>query len=178
MRGANASIHPRFIIISVLKGGDQVPRGPSTGYEFGVTKNQAKAAIMMANDKTNEEIYEEIFGVTALSSYGDKQRAAKTLNRWKKLNGFQECFRAEVRNMGMPIISKAIQRLVRQLDSENEWIVNKAANDLISKYMPHVMGEDSNEVVIRVEGMPEIGIPEQDELIVVDEPVGLPGDTE
>jgi hypothetical protein len=66
------------------------------------------------------------------------------------------------------LYSRSLQVLDKQLDldpksAKEGWLANKAANDIINKYHDSVMGVNSNEVVVRVEGMPTLGKPEDAE---------------
>ena len=143
-------------------------------FGFGLTRNQTKAAKMLANDCSKDEIFEQVFNVGKDADVGDRMSAGRTLAKWMEQDAFQECFRREVKALGVKFVPKALMKLYRQLDSENEWIVNKAANDILAKMMPYMMGEDSNEVVIRVEGAPKLGIPLQEEVLEADSAIDYP----
>jgi len=41
--------------------------------------------------------------------------------------------------------------------------VNKAANDILSRFLPNIMGENDKQVVVKVEGMPTLGTPDADD---------------
>ena len=86
------------------------------------------------------------------------------IEKWLQKPDAQEYYRRLIVNRHAPAaVGKALKVLTKQLDSDNEWIANKAANDILNKYYDLVMGTNSNEIVVRFEGMPEIGSPDQEE---------------
>lgn len=88
----------------------------------------------------------------------------KKVEGWLQRPEAQDYYRKIIVNRNAPAaVGKALKVLTKQLDSENEWIANKAANDILNKYYDLVMGTNSNEIVVRFEGMPEIGSPDQEE---------------
>lgn len=59
----------------------------------------------------------------------------------------------------------ALQTIIKQAKNEpNDWLANKAANDCLTfaGRIGAVANEEEKEVVVRVEGMPELGTPDQD----------------
>ena len=59
-----------------------------------------------------------------------------------------------------PSFVSAVDKLVDQVGSENDAVAQRAAKELIDLFADAVMKEDEREIVVRVEGMPEIGMPE------------------
>ena len=62
-----------------------------------------------------------------------------------------------------PSFVSAVDRLVDQVASENDAVAQRAAKELIDLFADAVMKEDEREIVVRVEGMPEMGMPEAPE---------------
>ena len=55
---------------------------------------------------------------------------------------------------------------MKQVDIEDDkwgFLSNKAANDLLNRYWAVVMGEDDKQIVVKVEGMPDLGTPDADD---------------
>ena len=73
--------------------------------------------------------------------------------------GFAECYRAMIKEMAWPVYGEAIDIIRKQLNHSNGWLANKAANDLLNRFAPVVMGEDSKAITVKIEGMPELGTP-------------------
>lgn len=49
------------------------------------------------------------------------------------------------------------------MDDSNAWLANKAANDVLTRFGPAIMGEDDKQIVVQVQGMPELGEPVDEE---------------
>lgn len=131
----------------------------STGYTFGINAKQAMACRLLAEGHSEEEVMAVFFHIGPDSTYGDKQKARKTLHKWMRDPGFQECYRAIVKEVAFTSFGPAVARIRKQVDDPNGWLANKASNDIITRFGPAVMGEESREVVVRVEGAPVLGSP-------------------
>ena len=131
----------------------------TTGSTFGLNARQAMACRLLAEGNSEEEVMAAFFHVTPASTYGEKQKARKTLHKWMREPGFQECFRAIVKEVAFTSFGPAVARIRKQVDDNNGWLANKAANDILTRFGPAVMGEESREVVVRVEGAPVLGAP-------------------
>lgn len=55
----------------------------------------------------------------------------------------------------------AVGKLVDQMESESESVSQRAAKELIDLFADAVLKSDDREVVVRIEGMPAIGMPEE-----------------
>ena len=83
-----------------------------------------------------------------------------TVARWFNEPEVQEEYRQRVRGAAFGIYSKAVQVLMEQLDHGNPWVRQGAARELMNRFSDQATGIDSREVLIRVEGAPDIGLPE------------------
>lgn len=68
--------------------------------------------------------------------------------------------REAVLKMAGPNFRGAVDKLVRQMESENESVSQRAAKELIDLFADAVMKDSDREIVVRIEGMPELGMPE------------------
>ena len=59
-----------------------------------------------------------------------------------------------------PGLVSAVDKLVDQVASENDSVAQRAAKELIDLFADAVMNESDREIVVRIEGMPELGMPE------------------
>ena len=135
----------------------------STGSTFGLNAKQAMACRLLAEGNTEEEVMGAFFGIGENSTYGEKQKARKTLHKWMREPGFQECFRAIVKEVAFTSYGSAVARIRQQVNDPNGWLANKAANDVLTRFGPTVMGEESREIKIVVEGALELGAPATEE---------------
>lgn len=55
----------------------------------------------------------------------------------------------------------AVGKLVDQMESESESVSQRAAKELIDLFADAVLKSDDREIVVRIEGMPPIGMPEE-----------------
>ena len=62
-----------------------------------------------------------------------------------------------------PSFVSAVDKLVDLVASENDSVAQRAAKELINLFADAVMKEDESEIVVRVEGMPELGMPDAPE---------------
>ena len=58
----------------------------------------------------------------------------------------------------------SVSRLMEQVNSENEWVAQNASRDLASRYQTLVMPEEEKTMEIRISGMPELGVPDNNDL--------------
>lgn len=136
----------------------------TTGTTFKCTAKHVQAARLMAEGKTLDEIALICWDVTDGAGHLDerkKRNALKTLRLWKKKPEFTELYRALLREMAMPAYGKALNRITQQIDDPNPWIAQGAAREALTRFGPAIMGENENEIVIKVEGMPVLGMPGQ-----------------
>ena len=120
---------------------------------------QINVADMMFRGMTDEEIINSVWPekVTDNQIRAAKQRLRNLRNNEK----FQEYYRSILTEWSVHNVGKALNKLSQQIDSEKEWLANKAANDVIQQSKALITGADDNSVVIKVEGMPELGVPEE-----------------
>jgi len=78
----------------------------------------------------------------------------------KKKTASQKKHREAVLAKAGPSVVSAVNRLAIQVDSENDAVAQRAAKELIDLFARDVMQEEEREIVIRIEGMPEIGMPD------------------
>lgn len=118
---------------------------------------QINVAHLMFRGFTDEEIAQEQFQV------GDdekKMRNAKDrLRRLRHNEMFQEYYRSIITEWSVHHVGKALTTIAKQMDDPNPWMANKAANDVLTQSKAFT-GNDDNHVVVKVEGMPELGVPE------------------
>ena len=135
----------------------------TTGYTFGLTVKETLACRLLAEGSTEEEAIALAFGVDKNSPLGERQKASRKLHKLMADEKFQECFRAIVRERVMPAYGSAVNRIIQQVNDKSGWLANKAANDVLTRFGPAIMGDDDKSVVIRVEGGPVIGVPDDND---------------
>ena len=132
----------------------------------GLTAQQLAAATMLFQGKSREEITKTLFDCLTPDrvTYDDAKIRAnkKKLNSWIANPKFQEHYRRLVNNFALQAYGKALNKIAEQMDDKQGWLSNKAANDILTRMTPLVMGNEQNTVNIRIEGMPILGSPENE----------------
>lgn len=120
---------------------------------------QITAADMMFRGATDEEIVMTIWPTTEKKQLNAKKTRLRNL---RKDEIFQNYYKSLITEWTVHNVGKALKKLSEQIDHEQPWLANKAANDILQRVPKSMLGEeDENTVVVKVEGMPEIGSPEE-----------------
>ena len=88
-------------------------------------------------------------------------RAESTIRRWMKDEAVRDAYREAILRTALVSYARAIKKLSDQVDADNEAVAQRAAKDLIDRFGDVIMQERDREVVVRVIGAPEIGMPEE-----------------
>lgn len=140
----------------------------TTGNSFGVTAKQAQAMRLLAEGELSEQrIIRIIFPVNRQKEDGTWEEDPKLyrkyrtiFSKWKRDPKCQECYRAIVAEIAFGDFSHSMARMRQQVDSNDPWLAQNAARDTLNRWQSKVMGEESADTVIRIEGMPALGTPE------------------
>ena len=132
----------------------------STGTTFGLNARVTQACRILAEGGTEDDVLLICLKTSKSASKEERSKAKRTLHKWMRMPGFAECYRSIVREVALQGFGRATKRIIEQMDDSNGWLANKAANDVLTRFAPSVMGENEREVVVRVEGMPTLGAPE------------------
>ena len=126
---------------------------------------QINAAELMFRGKTDEEIVYEIWGEFDKETDEGKKRLRNGKCRLRNLRNdekFQEFYRSLVTEWRVHHAGKALETIAKQMESNQPWLANKAANDVLTYSKELITGADDNTVLIKFEGMPELGTPDDD----------------
>ena len=116
------------------------------------TKNEMlEAAALLAEGRSVGEVARHI------------GRAESTIRRWMKDETAREAYREAILRTALVSYARAIRKLSDQVDADNEAVAQRAAKDLIDRFGDVIMQERDREVIVRVVGAPEIGMPEEPE---------------
>lgn len=133
------------------------PFGPMTARMENVIRAEARG-----------EPYEKIleyFGLTPEQMADKKKRhnAACTISDWRKRPDYKPIWDDELSIRVRRRVPGAIRRLDDQIDNPNDWVANKAANDFLglAKTLGVIRSEETA-VKVQIEGMPDLGTPDED----------------
>lgn len=119
---------------------------------------QINVAELMFRGYEDEQIIREVF---PNKETPNQIRAAKQrLRNLRKDENFQEFYRSLIAEWSLHHVGKALKKLSEQIDSNQPWLANKAANDVLLQSKALTTGVDDGTVIVKVEGMPELGTPD------------------
>lgn len=129
------------------------------------------AANWMFQGFTDNQIAEKLDGerIAAATEYKKKAGLYKAwkdkLQRLRKDPKFQEYYRSIVTEWRVHNYGPALNVLTGQMKSDEPWLANKAANDVLNRIGndPFSDNLEAGSVTIKFEGMPELGSPETEE---------------
>lgn len=125
------------------------------------TIDQERFIRLEATGMSTPEIIKEMFGKT--SDDPEFHALECKLSRWRKHPKYEEIWKDEVRRQCFPMMSEGLKVIRQQMkDSGQPWLLNKAANDAISFAGKKIYGNDENTVTVNIQGMPDIGSPDDD----------------
>jgi len=144
----------------------------TSGRSLGITRHQLQALQMRADGKSDQEIARIIFDCTDGNGGADEkkeERAIGIVRKWFKTPRMVDAYRQYMSDLLVSFMGPAVKKLGEELTMpQTPWLENKAANDILSRAFPIVFGEEEKSIVVKVEGMPDLGTPDADEETVDD----------
>lgn len=136
----------------------------TNGRTFKLTRDEALICRAVFDGREIEDIAKQFFPNIYADINGtivpDRLRKAKAkILALMRTDKFKDCYDAMVREVAFQGIGKAGRKLVEQIDDPQAWLANKASNDVFNHFGKYVMEDNSNEITVRVEGMPTLGAP-------------------
>ena len=138
-----------------------------SGRSLGISRKQLFALQMRADGKDLDEIARRSFDCTDERQAEDPaklERAKIIVRKWFRSPVVNDAYRQIMRDTLIDFLGPAIWKLKEELNKpDSPWLENKAANDIINKAFPLLFGEEEKSIVVKVEGMPDLGTPDADE---------------
>lgn len=129
-----------------------------------LTGQQELFIRMSAQAKSREEILKAVFDLDLnTDDLKTIHNADCKMSRWRKLPEFESIWKDEVKQILYGCTAEAVQVIKGQLRSDQGWLQNKAANDLLNYGKQQIYGDEERTVHVQIEGLPEIGSPDEDE---------------
>jgi len=132
-----------------------------------LTVEQDLFARMEARGLETPEIIWELWKVKEKDDPNHYHNLECKLSRWRKHPKFYEAWMDEVRKtVSLKLMAKGLKKILAQVDSDEPWLANKAANDAVNFAKGRIFVEDENRVVVEFAdggSMPVLGTPDQDE---------------
>ena len=119
-----------------------------------------------ARGESRSEILEKYFGLPPGSDPKKIHNADCRWSDWRKRPDYKAIWADELSIRVRRRVPGAISRIDTQVDNENDWVANKASNDIITlaKALGIIQSEADNATIkVQIEGLPELGSPDQEE---------------
>lgn len=117
-----------------------------------------------ARGEPHDKILKEQFGIDENSSPKDKARAEQYMFRWRHRPDADAIWQDELRAVVRRHVPCSIGKIKSQIDSNMDWLSNKAANDVITLASRiGVIRTEETAMKVEITGMPDIGSPDQPE---------------
>jgi hypothetical protein len=125
---------------------------------------QMDCALMMFQGYKNDEIIEEVL-LKGKQKMSDLTQAQKCVYRRRMRNliknpTFLDYYKSIITEWSVHNVGPALNKLADQMRSDEPWLVNKAANDVLNRGMATFQAEDSNKVKVEIVNMPDLGSPD------------------
>ena len=116
-----------------------------------------------ARGEPHNKILEEYFGITPDTDPKTRHNAQCKMSDWRKRPDYKAIWDDELAAKVRRRVPGAINRLDQQIDNENDWVANKAANDYIglAKALGVIKTEETA-IKVQIEGMPDLGSPDDE----------------
>ena len=126
-----------------------------------LTGQQELFIRLSAQGRTRPEILEKVFHIDPSTMTKDELgKYDVKMSRWRKLPEFESVWKDEVKAILYGCTAEAIRTIKKQMREKDDWLQNKAANDLMNYGKSQSYGDEEKAVHVKIEGMPEIGSPE------------------
>lgn len=130
-----------------------------------MTAKMENCIRMEARGEEASDIIREIFGVDP-DTLDRKQKLKYTqqMFRWRHRPDAQAVWEDEVKTRVRKCLPKALAKLERQVNDDNGWLSNKAANDFVNlAKSAGIFAAEEKALNVQITGMPELGSPDQDD---------------
>ena len=128
-----------------------------------LTGPQEKFVRMEARGEGRPAILREVFGLDVNTSPANEiHNADAKMSRWRQHPCYDECWKSEVKRYMYGATGGAIRRIRNQIDCDNDWLANKAANDILLFGKSQIYGDEEKSISVQITGMPELGTPDSD----------------
>lgn len=110
-----------------------------------------------------ETLLERYFKVDKDSDQKARNKAFQQMWRWDHRPDADAIWQDEIKTMIRRGVPASIDRIIAQVDSDTEWLANKAANDTLNwASRTGVIKTEETALQVNIQGMPDIGSPDDD----------------
>ena len=118
-----------------------------------------------ARGEPHDKILLEQFGIDVKTcDPKDKARAEQYMHRWRHRPDADAIWQDELRAVVRRHVPAAIGRINKQINSDTEWLANKASNDVVALASRiGAIKTQETAMTIEIQGLPDIGSPDENE---------------
>ena len=127
-----------------------------------LTVNQERFVRMQANGYAFPDIIWEIWHLKKEDDPKLYHSKESTLSVWRKHPKYDEVWKDEVRKQDYGDYTIARNTLRRSMTKGDDWLAMQAAVNVMNQSGKRIFGAEENAVTVRIEGLPEIGSPDDD----------------
>ena len=132
------------------------PMGPMTAQIENFIRAEARG-------EPHDQILKDCFGLDPGCDPKAKHNAECKMHNWRKRPDFKAIWEDELAVTVRRRVPGAVKRLNLQIDNENDWVANKASNDVITLAKAlGVIKTEETAVKVQIEGMPDLGSPDEE----------------
>ena len=127
-----------------------------------LTVQQDQFVRMEANGLSSPDIIKALWNV----SPGDETYHAYEckLSRWRKHPKYEQVWKEEVRKQDYMDYTNARKVLRKSMNNEKDgWLAMQSAVNVMNSSGKRIYADEDSAVTVRIEGMPDLGTPDQDE---------------
>ena len=128
-----------------------------------MTAQIEKFLRLEARGESHDAVLEAVFGPEYVTDPVKKNAAESKMTRWRHREDAQAIWDDEIRAIVKQCIPSAVSRIKKQIDDDNGWLANKAANDVVNlAKTTSIFQSDEKAINVKIEGMPDIGSPDEE----------------
>ena len=129
----------------------------------GLTVDQERFVRMQANGYEFPEIIWEIWHLKKEDDPKKYHSKESTLSEWRKHPKYDEVWKDEIRKQDYSDYTLARQVLRKSMRSSEAWLAMNSAVNALNNSGKRIFRDEENTVTVRIEGMPDLGSPDQPE---------------
>ena len=118
---------------------------------------------MEARGEGREAILREVFKLDPATATENQIHSADcSMSRWRKRPDYKPIWDDELSIVVRRHVPGAVKRVNAQVNNENDWVANKASNDILNLAARiGVIKNEETAVKVEVSGLPDLGAPDE-----------------
>lgn len=129
-----------------------------------LTRRIAKLAVMEANSASRADKLKEIFGVDmATATAREINNCDATMSRWRRHPMFDQAWKEEQKRWCYEDFTLAMSVFRKGMKQDKDgWLAMNSAVNALSNANKRLFHDEDQAVTVKIEGLPDIGSPDDD----------------